>query len=82
MKLIRVFDRMLKMCPEAWYIFLRSIQLCVFLLLCTFVLLLEWDGSMMEGYKLFMTASCLNETCQALLLIAVIGSVIIEDAQS
>lgn len=82
MKLIRVFDRMLKMCPEAWYIFLRSIQLCVFLLLCTFVLLLEWDGSMMEGYKLFMTASCLNETCQALLLIAVLGSVIIEDAHS
>ena len=82
MKLIRVFERMLKMCPEAWYIFLRSIQFCVFLLLCTFVLLLEWNGSMMEGYKLFMTASCLNETCQALLLIAVIGSVIIEDAQS
>lgn len=82
MKLVRILDRMLKMCPEAWYIFIRSIQLCVFLLLCTFMLLLEWDGSMMEGYKLFMTASALNETCQALLLIAVLGSVMIEDAQS
>lgn len=82
MKLMKIFDRMLRMCPEAWYIFLRSIQLCVFLLLCCFVLLLEWDGSMMEGYRLYMTASALNEICQALLLIAVLGSVIIEDAQS
>ncbi|MBQ3211822.1 MAG: hypothetical protein IJB09_10040 [Oscillospiraceae bacterium] len=82
MKLLRVFHRMLSMCPEAWYIFLRTIQLCVFLLLCCFVLLLEWNGSMMEGYTLFMTASALNETCQALLLIAVLGSVFIEDAQS
>lgn len=82
MKLVHILDRILKMCPEAWYIFLRSIQLCVFLLLCCFVLLLEWDGSMFHGYKLFMTASALNETCQALLLIAVLSSVIIEDAQS
>lgn len=82
MKLAKVIDRMLKMCPEAWYIFIRALQLCVFLLLCAFILLLEWNGSMVESYKLYMTANSLNETAQAILLIAVLGSVLIEDVQS
>lgn len=73
---------MLCMCPDAWYIFLRTVQLCVVLLLFAFVLLVEWGGSMSEGYTLYMTAKALNETAQALLLIAVLFSVLIEDAQS
>ena len=73
---------MLCMCPDAWYIFLRTMQLCVVLLLFAFVLLVEWGGSMSEGYTLYMTAKALNETVQALLLIAVLFSVLIEDAQS
>lgn len=73
---------MLCMCPDAWYIFLRTMQLCVVLLLFAFVLLVEWGGSMSEGYTLYMTAKALNETAQALLLIAVLFSVLIEDAQS
>lgn len=82
MKVKAILRRMTSMCPEAWYIFIRSIQLCCFLLLCAIGLLLHWDGSMREGYELFMTAKALNETSQALLLIAVLFSVLIEDRQS
>ena len=71
---------MLCMCPEAWYIFIRTIQLVAVLMHCAFVLLLEY-GSMSEGYTLYMTAVSIMEICQALLLIAVIASVCIEDAQ-
>lgn len=70
------------MCPDAWYIFLRTLQLCVVLLLFAFVLLVEWNGNMSESYSLYMTANALNETAQSLLLIAVLFSVLIEDVQS
>ncbi len=79
MKLKAVLGRMLSMCPEAWYILIRTLQLCCFLLLCAFALLVEWGGCMATGYKLYITAMALEETCQALLLIAVLLSVCIED---
>lgn len=82
MKLSAIFRRMLSMCPEAWYIFIRSLQLCVFLLLCAVVLLIQRQSGTGEGYRLYQTANALNETAQALLLIAVLSSVLIEDAQS
>ena len=77
-----VLHRMLSMCPLAWYIFIRSLQLCCLLLICSFALLLEWGGSMYENYALYRLAVALNETGQALLLISVLLSVVIEDAQS
>lgn len=80
MKIKAVVRRMLSMCPEAWYIFIRSIQLCCVLMLCAFALLSQWGGSMYHNYSLYMTAISLSEICQALLLIAVILSVCIEDA--
>ena len=79
MKLRAITRRMLSMCPDAWYIFIRSIQLCCLLLLCAFALLVEWDGRMAENYALYMTAMSLTKITQALLLIAVIASVCIED---
>ena len=79
MKIKATLRRMLSMCPDAWYIFIRTIQLGCMLLFCAFMLLLKWNGCMMEGYDLYMTAMALEETCQALLLIAVILSVCIED---
>ena len=82
MKLKAILRRMLSMCPEAWYIFRRGLQLSAFLMLCAFTLLLEWNGNMLERYELYMTAVSLNETSQCLLLIAVILSVIIEDIQT
>lgn len=69
---------MLCMCPDAWYIFIRSIQLTAFLLLSSFVLLLECEGR----HELYMTAMSLYETGQALILIGSLFSVFIEDIQS
>ena len=81
MKLRKTVHRMLSMCPDAWYIFITSIKLTAFVLLCSFVLLLGWGGSMAEGYTQYMTAMSLYEIGQALLLIGVILSVCIEDIQ-
>ena len=50
------------------------------LLLCAFMLLVEWNGSMNENYELYVLANGLNETAQAILLIGVLFSVLIEDA--
>ena len=48
MKLRAIIVRMLGMCPMAWYIFKRSLQLSVFLMLCAFALLVEWGGSRVD----------------------------------
>lgn len=79
MKIRKTLHRMLRMCPEAWYIFMLSVKLTVLLLFCAFVLLLECGGSIYEKYELYMTATSLFETGQALLLIGVLFSVCIED---
>ena len=81
MKVRAVIARMLAMRPEAWYIFISSVRLTAFLLLCAFVLLLGWNGSMLHGYRQYMTAMSLYEIGQALLLVGVLFSAIIEDAQ-
>ena len=62
MKLRAILRRMLSMCPEAWYIFKRCLQLSAFLMLCAFALLVEWGGSIMERYELYKTAVSLMET--------------------
>ncbi len=78
-KLKAILRRMLSMCPAAWYIFIRALQMCCFLLFCALMLLLKWDGSMVRGYDLYMTAMALEENCQALLLVAVLLSVCMEE---
>ena len=70
------------MCPPAWYIFIRSVQLTGFLLLCAFVLLLGWNSSMINGYGSYMTAVTLYEAGQAVLLIGGLFSVLIEDVHT
>ena len=81
MMLRKTVRRMLDMCPAAWYIFISSVKLTAFVLVCAFVLLLGWRGSMEEGYTQYMTAMSLYEIGQALLLIGVVFSACIEDAQ-
>ena len=81
MKLRMTVRRMLRMCPDAWYIFISSVKLTAFLLLCAFFLLLDWGGSMQTGYLQYMTAMSLYEIGQALLLIGVLLSACIEDIQ-
>ena len=46
------------------------------------MLLLGWGGSMMDGYREYMTAMSLYEIGQALLLVGVLFSVLIEDIQT
>ena len=82
MKLRQTVRRMLDMKPDAWYIFLRSLQLCCMLLLCAFALLLEYNGDMLGKYPLYMTAQSLNESAQGILLVAIILSVCMEELQS
>ena len=82
MKLPAILRRMLAMCPLSWYIFIRCIQLSCVLLLSAVLLLIAWDGDMLGNYKLYMTAITLNETAQAVLLVAVLLPVILEDLQS
>ena len=82
MKLRRTVRCMLDMKPEAWYIFLRSLQLSCVLLLCAFALLLEYNGDMLGKYPLYMTAQSLNESAQGILLVALILSVCMEELQS
>ena len=79
MKLKKTLLRMLAMCPDAWYIFITSVRLTAFVLVCAFVLLLGWGGSMAEGYRQYMTAMSLYEIGQALLLVGAILPVCIED---
>ena len=77
----RILRRMLAMSDDAWYIFIRTIQLVGVLMLCAFALLLGCGGHIGDNFSLYMTALSLTEVSQALLLIAVVASVCIEDAQ-
>lgn len=77
-----IFNRMISMKPEAWYIFINSVKLSCLLCLCTLAFLIKWNGNMMDNYTLYMTAISLIETSQAILLLGVIGSVCVEAAQS
>lgn len=81
MKLRKTVRRMLGMCPDAWYIFISSVKLTAFLLLCAFSLLLVWNGSMANGYRQYMTAMSLYEIGQAVLLIGALFSALVEDTQ-
>lgn len=76
--LIKIYNRMICMKSEAWYIFIRAVKLSCLLCLCAFALLNESGGKMFENYDLYMTAISLIETSQAVLLLGVLGSVCIE----
>ena len=73
---------MLDMCPSAWYIFIRSIQLSCFMLLCAAALIYAAGDNLLENYRMYMCGISLFESTQAILIVAVILSVIIEDRHS
>ncbi len=79
---IKIIRRMLVMSNDAWYIFIRSIQLTAFTLFCAFMLLLECNGSIVEKREIYMAAITLFENGAAILLIGSLFSVLIEDFQS
>lgn len=76
MKIKKALLGMLNMREEAWYIFIRCIQLCCVLLICAFALLLEWNGSAAK-HEMYSTAIALNESSQAIFLIGNIVSAMI-----
>ncbi|MDO4983732.1 MAG: hypothetical protein Q4E35_09300 [Eubacteriales bacterium] len=78
----KIIRRMLCMQPAAWYIFRGGLQLCAVLLLLCFVSLLKWGGDMYNAAYYYKLAVSFNETAQAVLLIAVLFSVIAEDIVS
>ena len=80
MKLRLAVRGMLNMCPEAWKLFIRSLQLCCVLLLGAVLLLIGWDGQMLEHGTLYHTAVALNETAQAILLLGILLPVLVEAA--
>ena len=67
------------MCPQAWRIFIRSIQLSCALLFGAILLLIAWDGDSRNAYSLYQTALTLNECAQLPLLIAVIVPPCVEE---
>ena len=73
---------MLDMSDWAWYIFISSVKLCCLLCLCSFALLVSYEGSMTLNYDLYMTAISLNEISQSVLLIGVLSSFCVELIQS
>ena len=79
MKLMAAIRRMLRMCPEAWYIQIRSIQLCCALLLSAVFFLIAWSGDRVHAYQFFQTAQTLNECAQISLLLGVILPPIVEE---
>lgn len=79
MKLRAAIRRMLLMRPEAWYIFLRALQLCCALLLGAVLLLIDWDGDVRGGFSLYQAALSFNEYAQLALLAAVIVPPCVED---
>lgn len=78
MKLRAAIRRMLGMNAAAWEVFLRSLQLCCFLLLCSLFLLLSFEGEP-GRYDFYIQARALNEYAQTALLFAVLLPAILED---
>lgn len=80
MKIKLVVKRMLRMCPDAWYIFMRTLQLSCLLLFLSLVSLIGYENT--GSYELFNMAAALYELPQSLLIISMIGSICIEELQS
>lgn len=80
MKIKLVVKRMLRMCPDAWYIFMRTLQLSCLLLFLSLVSLIGYENT--GSPELFNMAAALYELPQSLLIISMIGSICIEELQS
>lgn len=73
MKISAVIRCMLQMCPSAWRVFLRCLQLSCFLLVCAALLLIAWDGDYIGSFRFYLLSAELQELAQLSLL----GSVIL-----
>ena len=71
----KIFGRMGRMSDAAWYIFRRSAELCLVLLSCGLLLTIG-------AHEQVKTAEAIYETVEAVWLIGILGSVLVEDQQS
>lgn len=78
--LCKVIRRMLHMCDAAWAIFIRTLQFSAFYLLCSFMLLLEYEAT--GRWELYRLALLMYEQPQAFLLLSMLFTPIVEDVQS
>ena len=79
MKIKAIVQRMLRMCPAAWELQLRSLQLCCALLAGAVLLLVVCDGDLLRHYDLYIQAVSFNELSQAILLLSALGPALVED---
>ena len=77
MKIKSILDRMLSMSENAWFFFIRSLQMSCVLLFCAWMLLLPEN----MPYSIYQTAMEMAEMPKVILLIGLILSVCVEDIE-
>ena len=75
----KLLNRMSLMCDEAFFVIKSSVILTVVLLFCCLVLLLAAGRFSSDTYNIYRLAEELFRLPQAVLFIAAIGSVILEE---
>lgn len=75
----RLIKRMSMMCDEAYYIIKSALILTAVLLFCSMIIYLFAGSFSPDTYKIYRLAEELFRLPQAILFIAAIGSVILEE---
>lgn len=78
----KLICRMLCMCDRAYIVFKYSLILSAVMLFCALIVLLQAQGMTAHSYELHRAAAFLYETPAAILLVASIASVVIEDRET
>ena len=81
-KIRKTLARMLAMREGSWRLFRRCLQLCVFLLFCSWMLFLDCHGDYPGNLEKYIQAVSLYESGQIALLMAAILPVCLEDLPS
>lgn len=80
MKFRKILGRMSAMCEPAWYIFKRSMQLALVLLVCGLLLTVGEPGAA-GSYAQLRTSEAIYEVTEAVLLLGALLPVLVEDRQ-
>lgn len=79
MRAKKLIDRILDMCEPAWGALRGTLMLCCTMAFCAFMILVDIEPFSIRTYDLFRCAKELAAAPAGLLLIAAIGTVIIEE---
>ncbi len=75
----KLFSRMSSMCDEAYFLIRCSVILTATLFACSVLIIVAAGRFSTDTYRLYLLAEELYRLPQAILLIAAVGSVILED---